>query len=473
EYSGALPPIAGELNIADCNPEERRELGAGRTLVYDDTECTARSASKHEYHDAQFDVRALLTVPLRREGHLVASLAIAASAPRRWQQREISMAEAIAERTWLAVEKLRLDAELKAREERLRLGIEVAGFALLEVDYTTGLIHLSEEAARLYGLGNDAAVLPRERVHASFHPDDRQEMTRRIGIPPDPDAAESYTTEYRVLWPSGEVRWLSVRKRIVFDRSGPVPRPLRAMLAALDITERKRAEAERVAFVDAAAHDLRTPLTSLKAQAQLLMRRVQRGQWKDAAPLESGLATIDAAATRMVTLIDEMMDAAHLRAGRSLDLRLAPTNLVTLAEIAVEETRRSSNRHHVRIETAAPALVGEWDEVRLGRVLGNLLGNAVKYSPLGGDVVVRLSREDDAKGAWGILAVSDQGIGIPAADMPRLFSQFHRGANVASIGGSGIGLAGARQIVAQHGGTVAVESNEGRGSTFTVRLPLG
>jgi signal transduction histidine kinase len=101
-------------------------------------------------------------------------------------------------------------------------------------------------------------------------------------------------------------------------------------------------------------------------------------------------------------------------------------------------------------------------------VLDNLLGNAMKYSPPGSDVWVRLSRD----GRHAVLEVRDQGIGIPASDLPHVFVFRHRGGNVGSATGSGVGLAGVKQIVERHGGTVAVESEEGQGSIFTVRLPL-
>jgi signal transduction histidine kinase len=107
------------------------------------------------------------------------------------------------------------------------------------------------------------------------------------------------------------------------------------------------------------------------------------------------------------------------------------------------------------------------------RVIRNMLDNAIKYSPAGGDIVVRADAEECGDGTWAVLAIQDRGIGIPAADLPFVFDRFHRGGNVAGrIAGSGIGLTGARQIVEQHGGAIAVESREGEGSTFTLRLPL-
>ena len=119
-----------------------------------------------------------------------------------------------------------------------------------------------------------------------------------------------------------------------------------------------------------------------------------------------------------------------------------------------------------------PQLVGSWDRSRLERVLVNLLENAIKYSPNGGRVVMKVDRQPEPGGSYAVISISDQGVGIPTADLPRIFDQFHRAANVAEqIGGTGIGLTSVQQIVEAHGGTVAVESREGLSSTFTVTLP--
>src|SRR5581483_5020436 len=237
---------------------------------------------------------------------------------------------------------------------------------------------------------------------------------------------------------------------------------------------REAQEAVRVRdeFLSAAAHDLKTPLTSVKGMAQLLRRQLTRLPLADGERLLSGLASIDAAATKMGHQLDELLDVTRLQEGEQLELRRRPTDLVVLARRVAAEQQHAADRH-VRVQASLPALVGSWDEVRLGRVLDNLLSNAIKYSPDGGEVVVSVTREAHGPHAWAVLAVTDHGLGIPAADLPRVFERFQRGANVhGRIGGSGIGLASARQIVEQHGGTISVQSTEGAGSTFTVRLPL-
>ncbi|HEU0116464.1 MAG TPA: ATP-binding protein [Thermomicrobiales bacterium] len=145
-----------------------------------------------------------------------------------------------------------------------------------------------------------------------------------------------------------------------------------------------------------------------------------------------------------------------------------------MAEAAVATQQSATDRHTIALDATVATLVGVWEAARIRRMLDNLLGNAVKYSPNGGPVTATLRRADGPDGAWAELTVADRGVGIPANDLPHIFERFHRGTNVAKrIAGSGIGLSGARQIVEQHGGAIAATSVEGQGSVFTVRLPLG
>jgi signal transduction histidine kinase len=226
----------------------------------------------------------------------------------------------------------------------------------------------------------------------------------------------------------------------------------------------------REAFLASLVHDLKTPLAASMGYAQLVQREAAKvGRPATARRLAEWAAIIEASTARAATLLDELLDIARLEAGRPLDLERRPADLVALAEHAAAEHRRGTERHRITVDAPAPELVGEWDAARLARVLDNLLGNAVKYSPAGGEVAVRVARE----GAWAVLTVTDEGLGIPAADRARIFERFHRGRNVqGQVAGAGVGLAGARQIVEQHGGSIGVQSREGAGSTFTVRLPL-
>lgn len=140
----------------------------------------------------------------------------------------------------------RRQAELRLQEseERLQLGMQVAGFALVQIDYYTNIVNLSPEAAVLYGLPTDQLIISREQFHAIFHPEDLEQLEQRIQEILDPAGSGWFTEDYRILSNTGEVKWLTLRKQVFFDRSSTPPQPSHAILVALDITDRKQAEQE-------------------------------------------------------------------------------------------------------------------------------------------------------------------------------------------------------------------------------------
>ena len=246
----------------------------------------------------------------------------------------------------------------------------------------------------------------------------------------------------------------------------------RARLFASEQAARAEAEAAvraRDEFVAMVTHDLRNPLTPLVAQLQMLQRSAAQGKVPTAQQLAARLERMEASASRLSAQIDELQDATHLQAGRHLDLHLHPTDLVALAREAVQRYRYGSPMHVLQFETTVPSLSGHWDAERLERVIANLLSNATKYSPSASVITVRVSQDGDAA----ILSVEDHGMGIPADDLPQVFERYQRAGNATRqrIPGTGLGLAGARDIVEQHGGSIEVQSQEGVGCTFTVRLP--
>jgi signal transduction histidine kinase len=181
------------------------------------------------------------------------------------------------------------------------------------------------------------------------------------------------------------------------------------------------------------------------------------------------LRLIAAQAKRLHTLIDSVLDLARLRNGQSQIMRQV-LNLAALARHVVAQAHLTATRHQVEFHGPdAPVLI-VGDRMRLEQVLQNLLDNAVKYSPEGGVIAVCVEQRNGEA----ILMVSDQGIGIPEQARARLFERFYRAGNhdPRRMQGTGIGLSIVGEIVALHGGVVEVDSTEGQGSTFTVRLPL-
>ena len=235
----------------------------------------------------------------------------------------------------------------------------------------------------------------------------------------------------------------------------------------LALEDAQRALIVRDQIVALVSHDLRNPLSAILMAASLMAGQVH-------GPAQGLLERIERQARRMSKLIDELLDVSQMQQDRELDLQLQEVDLGALVRELCAEHQQTSPKHLIEADTGSAPLVGQWDMARLQRVIANLLSNAVKYSPKGGTVrvTVESARAGDAPGA--VLRISDEGIGIPEKELGTIFEWFSRAANAtrAHIPGIGIGLAGARKIVERHGGSVSVASEERRGSTFTVRLPL-
>ena len=240
----------------------------------------------------------------------------------------------------------------------------------------------------------------------------------------------------------------------------------------LAILEINRDVTARDAFLSAVTHDLKTPLTSIRGQAQLARRRLSRLSLQDPGPIEQPLQQIEEGTRQAQRLIDELTDVTRARSNAMLDLETKPADLVALVRAVVAQ-QDGLTRHSVEVVTDQAELQAVVDVPRVERVFANLLSNAVKYSAEGTSITVRVERLIDGQGPAALISVRDQGLGIPARDLPYIFDRFHRGVNVVgSVPGTGIGLASARAIVEQHGGRITVQSTEGAGATFTVRLPL-
>ncbi len=225
-------------------------------------------------------------------------------------------------------------------------------------------------------------------------------------------------------------------------------------------------------FMSAISHDLGQPLTVVSGTLQLLQTLLARGTMPTPDELSEEVGAIASSTASMTAMVSELLDVAREQSGRPLELSYRPFDLVQLVERAVQMQRQTSELHQIEFHTAEASLPIEGDRDRLTRVFLNLLSNAVKYSPDGGPVTVTLAQEEAEQRRWAVLSVADGGLGIPAAELPRIFERFHRAGNVRHIPGTGIGLAGSKATVELHGGDIRVESHEGHGTTITIRLPL-
>jgi signal transduction histidine kinase len=234
-----------------------------------------------------------------------------------------------------------------------------------------------------------------------------------------------------------------------------------------------RAEAESAnrmkdQFLSVAAHELRTPLTTLMGQAQLFLRRAER----EGHLLERDQRTlqiINDQVGRLNKLVLALLDISRLEIGQ-LRIERAPLDICALVGRVVHEIAPTADDRAIELICPKQPVLINGDTLRLEQVLQNLIQNALKYSRPPAPVRVTLTAEAD----MALLDIQDHGMGIPRDALPKLFQRFYRAENAEQqhISGMGIGLYVVKEIVAMHGGTVAVQSTEGAGSTFTVRLPL-
>jgi len=316
---------------------------------------------------------------------------------------------------------------------------------------------------------------------------------RRDGTPYPPDACPIHQA-------AAGGQGVRVTDEVIWRRDGtaiPVeyavqpmagPGSAGAVVTLVDVTERERAEQERGALLEReraaraeaeaavtqrdhllslAAHDLRTPLAALIGEVQLRQRRLRRGRPLSVEEQGAFLATLHDLLQRQVAVVSEVTDAAYLQMGERLALRVESVDLGALAGEVADMLAHAHGAAAV-IDVAAPTgvvIVGDRD--RLARVLQNIIGNAVKYSPAGAPVQVSVRAEGDGA----VVVVRDAGVGIPAGEIERVFTPFYRASTARGVAGTGLGLAGARGIVAQHGGTITLESAPGVGTTVTITLP--
>jgi PAS domain S-box-containing protein len=244
DYCKGVESVAGVHLISEYSSITSSEMIAGKTVVNDDSKIDSRTAADYEKIYKLNGERAYIAVPLLRENRWVASLWVSTDEPRHWSRQEISMLETIAERTWTAIEKLRIDAALRASEQHLQLAVDISRISTFEIDLTTDALETDAVGRAIYGFEADEP-LTFAKVQARFHPDDKDEVLRRVSAAFVPEGAGEFEVEQRIVRTNGEVRWIRVLGRVFFETAtgdGGERRAVRCLGTYVDITNSKRAE---------------------------------------------------------------------------------------------------------------------------------------------------------------------------------------------------------------------------------------
>jgi PAS domain S-box-containing protein len=370
------------------------------------------------------------------------------------------------------------EAALRASEQRLLEAQAVAHIGSWEWDIAANRVWWSDQLAAIYG--TPGLTPSYEEFLERVHPEDRSLVQSVV------EAAfhdhQPFAYEHRIVRTDGVVRTLAARGRVITDADG---RPVRMLGTGQDISERKQAEASEAAlaaeqaarqraeeanrvkdeFLAMVSHELRTPLNAVLGWARMLSDGPA-----DPERLARGLEVIQRNAQMQAWLINDLLDVSEIKAGQ-LRLDLRPVNLHAIVSLAIDAVGVPAGAKQILITSAlADRVEIHGDPHRLQQVVWNLLVNAVKFTPEGGRVEVRLEGRDGEA----FIQVSDTGQGIEPELLPRLFEAFWQGDPVRRRGGLGLGLTIVRTLVEAHGGRVEVESDgPGRGATFRVRLPAG
>jgi PAS domain S-box-containing protein len=359
-------------------------------------------------------------------------------------------------------------AQLAKREseERLAEGLLAARVAVWEWDVASGALVMSDSAAQIFGIQPTRL----EDVHTNMPAEDRLRVieahARALA------GSGSYAEVVRFTRPdNGRTIWIEVRGRVLPAAEGD-PVTLRGV--AIDVTERIQAEenlrdahTRKDEFLAMLAHELRNPLAPIASAAQLL-----RHGTLDTGRRSEALDIVARQVRHMAELLDDLIDVSRLTRGL-VAIERAPCALEAIVRDALDQVRPMAEARcqHIGSELPPQPVTIYADHKRMVQVLSNLLGNASKYTPSGGRILLEVAVRDSSV----LLRVRDDGIGIPAELLPRVFDLFTQGERSAdrNQGGLGVGLAVVRTLVEQHGGEVlAASDGPGKGSTFTVVLPL-
>jgi PAS domain S-box-containing protein len=365
-------------------------------------------------------------------------------------------------------ERKRIEIALQESDQRTRLGVKVASLALAEIDYQTGINTLSPEAARMFGLGDAGIALPRSVVHETFHPADRELLERHIAACLNPQGSGWFEVDHRIVWPSGEVRWLRVRKQVYFEGEGSTARAHRAILAAFDVTTAKTIEAallrsEKLASVgrlsSTIAHEINNPLETIGQSIYLALT--------DPGITEEG--------KRYLELATQELERAALITRQTLAFsrEASSATRIDLRKKVQDVLRLFTPRFHargIRVVTRyrpVPPVLAFAGELR--QVFANLLSNAMDATTAKGRILIRVasSRADDGSEKVRV-TVADTGTGISAEHMANIFEAFF---TTKEIVGTGLGLWVSRQILDKHGASIRVRSKPGKGTVFVVAFP--
>ncbi|MGK9120045.1 ATP-binding protein [Olivibacter jilunii] len=444
--------IRGVYSIADyISLGWEQAMRAGKNFIVEDLKGSAHPGFERY---AMRGIASFISIPLIRNGRWLCMVNLYDSKPRKWLDTEIKLGNELANRFWNRYERLQAEEALRKSEESYRAIVNQSIVGILRLNFRGEVVFTNDQFCKM--LGYSPSEMMKLTVRDLMYPEDLERnnllFSRMVaeGTP--------YDIEKRLICKNGSLIWVNNHVSPIFNSDG---KPESAVVVSVDVTRQKAVEKMKDDFIGVASHELKTPLTSIKAYTQLLKKSTT-----DDTPA-SFINKLSKQVDRLTSLVNMLLDTSKISGGH-LILHLAEVNLNELIDDCIQDLQPISIDHKLIFhKEKIPHLIA--DKNRINQVLTNLISNAVKYSPEGGAVHIKATDMGYAVK----VSVQDYGVGIAAEDQSKIFNRFFRVTSKGNdnISGIGLGLYIVSEIVKKHNGILGVESVPGQGATFFFEIP--
>ncbi|MEP7252937.1 MAG: PAS domain-containing protein [Ginsengibacter sp.] len=351
------------------------------------------------------------------------------------------------------------EERLKENEARLNLALEAGDIGVWDWDIVANKIRWTDKVYQIHEVEKNSFDGELVSYITRIHADDKDRVQKAIEAALENKAP--YNIEFRIFTATGKIKWVFTSAKVLFDNDKPV----RMLGATIDITKRKELERQKDDFLAIASHELKTPLTSLKAYGQVLQMMFEK---KEDNFSSSALQKMDSQINKLTHLISDLLDVTKIQSGK-LVIEEVAYDFNKLVDEITDELKLTAQNHTIITELGKDAII-YGDKERVGQVITNLISNAIKYSPKSDKIIIRTAVNKQSV----TFCIKDFGIGIAKSKQDKVFEQFFRvsGENENTFPGLGLGLYISSEIIKSQNGKIWLESAEGGGSTFCFEIPL-
>lgn len=448
-----LPGIDAELTLSQfVSKPYLQQSHAGETIVVPDV-YKSPLVNGNEVKE-QLGIASFVNVPLRVKGQWRFTAGIYDTAPRDWQREDIELLRELTSRVYKRMEQINIEEALQRSEENYRIIVNQAVVGMLKIDTSDRITFVNHHFCTMLGY-TEEELLQMNFVDLIYEKDKQRHLNRFDAMKAD---KKEYIIEKRMICKNGNLIWGRNYNSPLFDQEG---RFREAIIISMDISFEKAIDQQKDDFISIASHELKTPLTSVKGYVELLNEMFTE---TGTITSDSLIIPLNEQVNRLAKLVTSLLDTSQIANGK-LELHQEIFDMNDLIKEIGASFELISEKHLLITETSG-AIPVYADRERMGQVLSNLISNAIKYSPDGGNIIVTSERGNhEVK-----VGVRDAGIGMSPEVLHKIFKRFYRVIKD-HYPGFGLGLYISMEIIKMHHGSLAVESEVGKGSFFYFTLP--